>query len=72
MLVVWKLDRLGRAGSQRKGGRRTVNGLSASLYENFVQRCASFASLLFADLAVLAAIGLAVPIGDDPVGGPCC
>ena len=30
-----------------------------------------FAPLLFVDLAVLAAIGLAAPIGDDSVGGPC-
>ena len=48
-----------------------VNGLSASLYENFVHGAPVFAPLLFVDLAVLAAIGLAAPIGDDSChGGP--
>ena len=48
-----------------------VNGLSASLYENFVHGAPVFAPLLFVDLAVLAAIGLAAPIGDDSGhGGP--
>ena len=40
-----------------------VNGLSASLYENFVHGAPVFAPLLFVDLAVLAAIGLTAPIG---------
>ena len=40
-----------------------VNGLSASLYENFVHGAPIFAPLLFVDLAVLAAIGLTAPIG---------
>ena len=35
-----------------------VNGLSASLYENFVHGAPAFAPLLFVDLAFLAAIGL--------------
>ena len=48
-----------------------VNGLSASLYENFVHGAPVFAPLLFVDLAVLAAIGLAAPTGDDwGHGGP--
>ncbi len=46
-----------------------VNGLSASLYENFVHGAPVFAPLLFVDLAVLAAIGLTVPIGDDSSHG---
>ena len=48
-----------------------VNGLSASLYENFVHGAPVFAPLLFVDLAALAAIGLAAPTGDDSGhGGP--
>ena len=48
-----------------------VNGLSASLYENFVHGAPVFAPLLFVDLAVLAAIGLTVPIAHDSGhGGP--
>ena len=48
-----------------------VNGLSASLYENFVHGAPVFAPLLFVDLAVLAAIGLTAAIGDDSGhGGP--
>jgi len=48
-----------------------VNGLSASLYENFVHGAPVFAPLLFVDLAVLSAIGLTAAIGDDSVyGGP--
>lgn len=35
-----------------------VNGLSASLFENFVHGAPVFAPLLFVDLGVLAAIGL--------------
>ena len=42
-----------------------VNGLSASLYENFVHGAPVFPPLLFADLAVLGAIGLTVRLGDD-------
>ena len=42
-----------------------VNGLSASLYENFVHGAPVFAPLLFADLAVLAAIGLSAHIAHD-------
>ena len=42
-----------------------VNGLSASLYENFVHGAPAFAPLLFVDLAVLAAIGLTAPAADD-------
>ena len=48
-----------------------VNGLSASLYENFVHGAPVFAPLLFVDLAILAAIGLTVPIvHDSGHGGP--
>ena len=48
-----------------------VNGLSTSLYENFVHGAPVFAPLLFVDLAVLAAIGMTVPIGpDSDHGGP--
>ena len=48
-----------------------VNGLSASLYENFVHGAPVFAPLLFVDLAVLAAIGLTVPTGHGSGhGGP--
>ena len=42
-----------------------VNGLSSSLYENFVHGAPVFAPLLFGDLAVLAVIGLTTPMGDD-------
>ena len=48
-----------------------INGLSASLYENFVHGKPVFAPLLLVDLALLAAIGLMPPIGDGPEhGGP--
>lgn len=48
-----------------------VNGLSASLYENFVHGAPVLAPLLFVDLAILAAIGLTVPIvHDSGHGGP--
>ena len=48
-----------------------VNGLSASLYENFVHGAPVFAPLLFVDLAVLAAIGLTAAMDDDSGhGGP--
>ncbi len=48
-----------------------VNGLSASLYENFVHGAPAFAPLLFVDLGVLAAIGLIVPTGPATAnGGP--
>ena len=40
-----------------------VNGLSASLYENFVHGAPVFAPLLFVDLAVLAALGLTASMG---------
>lgn len=46
-----------------------VNGLSASLYENFVHGAPVFAPLLFVDLAVLGAIGLTAPVGRDPAHG---
>ena len=38
-----------------------INGLSSSLFENFVHGAPAFAPLLFADLALLAAIGLSAP-----------
>ena len=41
-----------------------VNGLSASLYENFVHGAPVFAPLLFVDLAALAAIGMTAPPGE--------
>ena len=41
-----------------------VNGLSASLFENFVHGAPAFAPLLFVDLAFLAAIGLS-PLACD-------
>ena len=48
-----------------------MNGLSASLYENFVHGAPVLAPLLFVDLAILAAIGLTVPIvHDSGHGGP--
>ena len=54
-----------------------VNGLSASLFENFVHGAPPFAPLLFVDLGILAAIGLGPastcpPPGDptDPTGTP--
>ena len=43
-----------------------VNGLSASLFENFVHGAPAFAPLLFVDLAFLAAIGLS-PLASDGV-----
>ena len=49
-----------------------VNGLSASLFENFVHGAPAFAPLLFVDLGVLAAIGLrpAAAGGGPGRGGP--
>ncbi len=38
-----------------------INGLSASMFENFVHGAPAFAPLLFVDLSVLAAIGLSGP-----------
>ena len=38
-----------------------INGLSASMFENFVHGAPVFAPLLFIDLSVLAAIGLSSP-----------
>ena len=40
-----------------------VNGLSASLFENFVHGAPAFAPLLFVDLGLVAALGLALPAG---------
>lgn len=40
-----------------------VNGLSASLFENFVHGAPVFAPLLLVDLAIVAAIGLVLPAG---------
>ena len=42
-----------------------VNGLSASLFENFLHGAPVFAPLLFVDLALLAAIGLSPLAGDE-------
>ena len=48
-----------------------VNGLSASLFENFVHGAPPFAPLLFVDLGVLAAIGLSAAAAGYPGrGGP--
>ena len=48
-----------------------INGLSASLDQNFVHGAPVFAPLHFVDLALLATIGLMPPIGDGPEhGGP--
>ena len=47
-----------------------VNGLSASLFENFVHGAPAFAPLLFVDLGVLAAIGLSAAAGGPGRGGP--
>ena len=41
-----------------------INGLSASLFENFVHGAPVFAPLLFVDLGVLAAIGLSAAAGE--------
>ena len=50
---------------------RDVNGLSASLFENFVHGAPPFAPLLFVDLGVLAAIGLSAAAAGYPGrGGP--
>lgn len=46
-----------------------VNGLSASLYENFVHGAPVFAPLLFVDLAALAAIGMTAPPGAGSTAG---
>ena len=47
-----------------------INGLSASLFENFVHGAPAFAPLLFVDLGVLAAIGLSAAAGGPGRGGP--
>ena len=47
-----------------------INGLSASLFENFVHGAPAFAPLLFVDLGVLAAIGLSAAAGGPGCGGP--
>ena len=47
-----------------------VNGLSASLFENFVHGAPPFAPLLFVDLGILAAIGLGPASTCPPPGDP--
>ena len=44
-----------------------INGLSASLFENFVHGAPVFAPLLLVDLGIVAAIGLGLPIPRRPL-----